>query len=462
MITHIGYMMFGLSLIFNHLGGFNAVYISTVILAIFMGLLLYLVNKKLSKNSLISFLMTLLQMEVLNAYIAARAQLVTFILFILTIYFIEKFIEKPNIFLGLALLIIPILIANIHSAVFLFYFVLFLPYIGEFICSELFDKEKWRKIFARIRKKEYVTKTVKKEDNKIILEKNKNILYLILVMCIAVFTGFLTPIGDMPYTYTVKLISGNTTNFVTEHLPLVLRDSTFLLFTMAIFIGILAFSKTKIKLRDLFFIGGLTYLAIASKRQVSMLVIFGGFVFTRVITDFLKYKFPKLLEDLENYFATFIGQILVTMIVFIIAFEKFTKQIDHPFVNSSEYPIEASKWIKSNLNSETTRLFNDYNYGSYLLYEDIKVFIDSRCDLYTPEFNGEYNAATRKYDGRDIFSDYINVSTIGTWYENVFEKYNVTHVIAKTNSKLAMLLSYDKDYKEIYRDNNFIIYERNK
>ena len=39
------------------------------------------------------------------------------------------------------------------------------------------------------------------------------------------------------------------------------------------------------------------------------------------------------------------------------------------------------------------RLFNEYNYGSYLLYEGIPVFIDSRADLYAPEFNG-----TRKED----------------------------------------------------------------
>lgn len=104
-------------------------------------------------------------------------------------------------------------------------------------------------------------------------------------------------------------------------------------------------------------------------------------------------------------------------------------------------------------------LFNEYNYGSYLLYRGIPVFIDSRADLYAPEFNGTKNK-DGKYEGRDIFTDYINTSNGSKYYEDTFEKYDVTHVILRKNTKLKMLLSKDKNYNEIYQDDNFIIYER--
>ena len=45
-------------------------------------------------------------------------------------------------------------------------------------------------------------------------------------------------------------------------------------------------------------------------------------------------------------------------------------------------------------------------------------------------------------------------------YPKAFEKYDVTHVILRKNTKLKMLLSKDKNYNEIYQDDNFIIYER--
>ena len=48
-------------------------------------------DKKLLKNQSISFIITIGVMYLIRGYIAARAQLVTFILFVLTIYFIERF-----------------------------------------------------------------------------------------------------------------------------------------------------------------------------------------------------------------------------------------------------------------------------------------------------------------------------------------------------------------------------------
>ena len=110
---------------------------------------------------------------------------------------------------------------------------------------------------------------------------------------------------------------------------------------------------------------------------------------------------------------------------------------------------------------ENIRLYNEYNYGSYLLFRGIPVFIDSRADLYTPEFNGT-KKEDGKYEGRDIFSDYTSISSIGTYYENKFEEYDITHLIMVKNAKLNMFLSRDNKYKKLYSDDKFIIYERDK
>ena len=146
---------------------------------------------------------------------------------------------------------------------------------------------------------------------------------------------------------------------------------------------------------------------------------------------------------------------LVKIIIFIL----YIGKINNEFVNSSSYPVKAADYILEELDINNMRLFNEYNYGSYLLYRGIPVFIDSRADLYAPEFNAKKNA-DGKYDGRDIFSDYINTSNITKYYEETFEKYKITHVILKTNTKLNMLISRDENYKELYKDNSFVIYER--
>ena len=129
----------------NQIGGMQAIYISTVILACILGITVYLTNKKIVKNELVSFLLTIGVMYILTGFIAARAQLVTFILFALAVYFIEQFLETKKMRYAIGLVIIPTIIANVHLAVWPFYFIIFLPYIAEYLIALLSDSHLFHK-----------------------------------------------------------------------------------------------------------------------------------------------------------------------------------------------------------------------------------------------------------------------------------------------------------------------------
>ena len=62
----------------------------------------------------------------------------------------------------------------------------------------------------------------------------------------------------------------------------------------------------------------------------------------------------------------------------------------------------------------------------------------------------------------DIFSDFINTSSIGVFYEDTFKKYDITHIICNKSSKMNMIITKTNDtrYKELYSDDHFVIYER--
>ena len=77
-------------------GGMTGIYISTIILSCILGVLLYITNNKINKNPLFSFILTIGVMFLLRDFIAARAQLVTFILFVLEILFIECFLDTKK------------------------------------------------------------------------------------------------------------------------------------------------------------------------------------------------------------------------------------------------------------------------------------------------------------------------------------------------------------------------------
>lgn len=474
------------------IGGFTAIYIATVILAITLGIVVYYAMNKICKNQLVSFFITLGVMYLLKSFICARAQLVTYILFVLTILFIEQFIETKKKRYIVYLIIIPIIIANVHCAVWPFYFILYLPYIAEYIIAMLTGSNLYYKIAIKSNKRKVKKLTLKNKDQekidaitqkietlqkeseefeakqrrrreqpyKIILKKEKCVKYLILVMIICIFTGLLTPLGDTPYTYLPKTMQGNTMENISEHLPLTLIDDIKTMVVIVLFLLILIFTDTKIKLRDLFMIAGLVLMAFMSRRQISMFVLIGGFVFAKLLVALIDKYDKGGAEQAVNAITTIWGKIITILLAILVAFTLYRGKINNPIVSTSSYPVKACDYILENVDIENMRIFNEYNYGSYLLYRGIPVFIDSRADLYTPEFNGTKNEEG-EYEGRDIFTDYINTTNIARYYENTFKEYNITHVLIRKNTKLNMLLSRDKEhYKELYSDDNFIFYER--
>lgn len=423
------------------------------------------------------FVLTIATLFLLRGYIAARAQLVTFILFVLTIYFIESFLKTGQKRYAVGLIIIPIIICNVHLAVFPFYFILYLPYIGEYIISKLclYPENSCKRRIVKLQKKigkssenqklknklevlqnkynsliEAGKKT--KKPYKIIVNSNKFVPALILIMIMCVFTGLLTPLKDTPYTYLIKTMQGNTTKNISEHLPLVLIEHKEFMILLLSYIAILTFTDTKIRLSDLFLIGGLTLLAFMTRRQESMVILLGTFVINRLICDFIN-KYDKTgFQQAERAATKPVGVIITMTLVVLTSMLIYKQKMNSPYVVESNYPVQASEWILDNIDLSTARLYNEYNYGSYLLFKGIPVFIDSRADLYAPEFNGK----------NDIFTDFLDISGLNIMdVQHKLNEYNFTHLLFKKNSRLGIYIKLKPDqYKEIYKDDYFIIYEK--
>lgn len=467
-----------MSVIYNFMG-WQGIYISVCFMTIILGTAIYLVNKKLNKNQIISFFITIGSMYLLKDYVAARAQLVTFVLYVLVIYLIERFLQKPKIKYALFIILISYLIANLHVAVWPMIFVLSLPYIAEYFISIYTDLIVYRKFRLLIKKCmlkiyknnkskiESIQKSIQeiRESNKrrkefrkkeipykVKVVRNKNVKWLILIMLICLLTGFLTPIGlTTPFTYLYKSVTGNMVNNINEHLPLTLASDIPILITILLFLSVLVLTKVKIRLSDLFMLCGLTYLMLKSKRQSTMFVIISGIILNRLLVETLVIYYNENIKVINKRLIN-----IITIVIFIIGTITLSNNYiknkkDDVYISKNTYPVDAAKWMLENLDINNIKLFNEYNYGSYLLYCGIPVFIDSRCDLYNPEYN----------DNKDIFMDFINTSGIAEYYGSTFERYEITHVLLYKNSKISMLIDKadSEKYNKIYRDDNFVIYE---
>ena len=456
--------------IIYQIGSWDGIYISTIMFSFLLGIAIYFTNSKLTKNKLTSLIFVLLDLYLLKDFIAARAQLVTFILFALTIYLLERFVVKPKKIYAVCLIIISLLIANLHCAVWPFFFILFLPYIAEYLFIAYYDSDVMLRVIYLIKKMkiklskksnkeelinkekqelERKLKAINEQRNsarenayKIEIEKNKNIKYLIIVAIICALMGLLTPLGDTPYTYLIKTMQGNTTQNINEHLPITFWDNKPILIVYAVLIALWMFTKTKIKLRDLFLIGGLMLLTIMSKRQSSMLLVVGTLIFNKYLTQYLATTNMKnIVESITKTVGTIVGGTLIIAIIGLTGFNLYKDIKDDKYISESTYPVQACDFILNNIDLKSARFFNEYNYGSYMLYRNIPVFIDSRADL---------------------FSDFLDISNFGMDYEDGFEKYGITHVILYQDAKLNNSLKLDNNYRQIYSDKHFVIYERLK
>ncbi len=463
------------------IGGQVGIYISTIVLSIALGLTMYLVNIKLTKNKLTSFVLTIGAMYLLRNYIAARAQLATFILFILTVYFIEMFLETKKKRYVVGLIIIPIIIANVHLAVFPFYFVLYLPYIAEYMIyilshTEIIvvnakidrlnkkilkttNEDEIQKIKDEINRLEQKNeKTINKKEKinanpyKIKIRGNNNVKALIIIMIICLFTGFLTPLGTTPYTYLIKTMQGTTTHNISEHLPLTLVNNLEFMCTLVLFIAILTFTDTKIRLSDLFMLGGLIFLTFYTRRQFSMFTLICVIILNRLINALLDKYDPEGCKKAIKKMTTITGMIVTICLVLTISVIQYKPKMNDHFIDENSYPVGAATYILENLDIKNIKLYNEYNYGSYLIFRGIPVFIDSRADLYAPEFN----------PGVEVFNDYINLSNVDIDnVEEKLDKYGITHMLMYKKSKLRKFVEQNKEkYNLLYEDDNFCLFER--
>lgn len=453
------------------------IYAFTVIIGIIIYVLIYYTNVKITKNYIISAIITIISIYLLKGFITARAQIITFICLLLEIVWIERFLETKKKRYGIGLVVLPIVLANCHAALFPMYFVIFLPYIAEYLISygnkeEIYQKRIKRKNKKRLKwqekgkqkRVEKIEKSLKQleekvkviedkrqtKQNKIEIQRNRNVRWLIIIFIVCIFTGMITPLKDIPYTYMIKSLMGNTMDFILEHQSVVLIQSIALLVIFFVIQALLFSNKVKIRLQDIFMLVGMSILALISYKQfpifwISVMCIMNKLV-EMVVSDTIKEKVKKGLNKVLTI-KGMLYTILVLMVLFLVQYKEIAGQ---NYIDSDEYPVLATEWLKTNVKIDKMKLFNDFNYGSYLLFKNIPVFIDGRADVYDPKFNGKQE---------DVFTDYMTTTSLQVWYADIFQKYGITHIMIKDNSNLNLFLQRNISYKKIYDDGTFSIYE---
>lgn len=412
------------------LGSFQGVFIFLIVICSLFSLTLFYVNNKYTHNKIGALTATLVTMFLCSGYIVDRVQTITYLLFFLEIYFIEQLYTKGKVKYTIYLIILSILIANLHMPMWLLTVIFFLPALLEMIVKIIEDKIK-------------IKKRIFKE--KIIINKPQNIKLFTITFGLVLGTGILTPLKLYPYTFFLKVLGNDSFQFIQEMRPTVLMENMMLVVLIIIMIVITFLLNTKVKFRDVIFLLGLSFLAMIADRNIAYIYLFFPTMITKILLEAnklyllnvnkIKQFFKKVNWKMINIFLSSSLVIIYIGVFKTLDFNNF----DYGIIDL--YPDKCVDYIKKNTDYKKIRLYNDFNNGSYLEFNDIPVFIDSRAEVYIPIFNGGY----------DIISDYLKTDNYLT-YKEVFDKYKFNYALVDQEEDLFKYLKQDKDFEMVFQE----------
>ena len=189
------------------------------------------------------------------------------------------------------------------------------------------------------------------------------------------------------------------------------------------------FSKKKIKFMDLILLGVAAYLGLKSIRF---------WMYSFIIINFIIFSYIEKRKIDKGTISSIFIIIICLSLFFVLNFKGMFNVKFQAYLNKDIVDI-----IKK---ENPERLFNMYDYGGDLIYNDIKVFIDGRADLYS-----KYN-----------YKDYLNISLLQTDYIKLINKYNFDYFLVNKNYPINTYLKYNDNYKIIYKNKELIFYKNKK
>ena len=180
----------------------------------------------------------------------------------------------------------------------------------------------------------------------------------------------------------------------------------------------------------------------------SFSICIATFFIILIVVIFCKEKLQSINFKFNNYIkgSTIIAiSVIIISIGIMAAKNKYAKE----FVNTEENPIYAADYIIENLDLKSLKIYNDYDIGDYLEFRKIPVLLDSRIELYSNRFN---NTA--------IFYDWYNVHTGNVNFDEMFYDYGINYSLLKKYDLVCNYIIDNDNWKLIYEDKNFVIYER--
>jgi hypothetical protein len=112
-------------------------------------------------------------------------------------------------------------------------------------------------------------------------------------------------------------------------------------------------------------------------------------------------------------------------------------------VEQRHYPAAALAYVRE-AGLESARVYNSYNWGGYLAWRGIPVYIDGRADVY----------------GDAFMEQYVRAFHVEPDWRAPLDEYEVEVVLIERGGSLAALLHESEEWTRVYQDDLAAVFVR--
>jgi hypothetical protein len=257
----------------------------------------------------------------------------------------------------------------------------------------------------------------------------------------ALLASCATPYGWTSLLASQKILAlGNALPLIMEWKPADFGSVSPFEICLLLGIGLALYRGVTLPLMRIVLLLGLLHMALAQSRAAEILALLGPLVLAAPLARQIGVAAPSHSSAALPTRGALFGGITVALVAGTFAYASMHRF--EPHMRGS--PVAAVAKLKT-LN--LTRVFNDYDFGGYLIYAGVPTFIDGRTELYGEKFFVDHNAASGLMEPENLF--------------RLLDEYKIEATLMRTQSAATKLLEHIDGRKKIYSDDIATIHLRN-
>lgn len=265
----------------------------------------------------------------------------------------------------------------------------------------------------------------------------------------------INPHGYKLFMYAIQITGDPLSKQIVEWNPTVLTKDVLhrvVIFFIPIVLLLLAFRKQMVRKLDPFVAMMTVFMMYSFLDSVRHFIMFGLtiIVLYAELLPLVVDPIRRGLSLLGRYLHVGLARILLRLgliaICGVAAYMCHTNFKEHLI---EQFPVKAINWMVSH--NETGRVFNSYNWGGYMVFENVPTFIDGRTDIFMDMYNHS-----------SIYKDYLKAYSGLVGFRHIETTYAPDRfLLDKQNSQsIISILQLSPNYESIYEDDIAVLYKK--